>query len=389
MTLLALPLAAAITLHATPLSMGFLTAIELLPWLLFGVPVGQWVDRSSKRTLIILADVTRGVLLLSVPILAIRGQLSIDYLYIVAFSVGVGSVFFEVAYQSFLPEILPESKLVVANSRLEVTATIAQLSGPGLAGVLVQILTAPVTLLVDSLSYFWAAICVGLIRRETVRGAQGAEADEFRGMWGGLRFLLRDPVLRSLAAFSGAWNLGNNIVLAAYILYALRVLHVSPALLGGLLTVGSAAAVLSALVARPVIDRLGLGRTLTVAAFGISIADVAVPLIATPSWAAIGLLALAQLMFGLFSAVYRVASVSLRQTVAPRESLGRISAAILFVSWGTIPIGASLGGLLGTSIGLRMTIVCGVIVQLMAFLFILFSPTRRYGETSDRLLAAR
>ena len=219
----ALPLAAVLVLKATPLQMGLLAAIGAAPVLVVGLPAGAWVDRLRRRPILIAADVGRAVLLISIPLAALLHVLRIEQLYVVAALVGVLAVFFDVADQSFLPSVVPRESLVEANSTLGASASVAEIGGPALAGVLVQWLSAPVAILFDAVSFLFSALCVGLIRAPDPPPQRIEQRQSLgRDIAAGLRLVLRHPVLRALAGSSGTFNFFGSFVGALYFLYAIR-----------------------------------------------------------------------------------------------------------------------------------------------------------------------
>src|SRR5437868_10909625 len=218
---LAIPLTAALVLNATPAQMGLLAALEYAPFLLLSLFAGVWVDRMYRRPVLIVADIGRALLLGSIPLSALLGLLRIEQLYVVGLMTGVLTVFFDVAYQSYLPVLVKREHLVEGNSKLEVSRSVAQIAGPGVAGALVQVITAPLAVLVDALSFVASVISLLLIRvREPapVRhdGNAGSIWSELRE---GLDVVLGNPLLRSIAGCTGTSNLFGNGVMAVYVLY--------------------------------------------------------------------------------------------------------------------------------------------------------------------------
>ncbi|MDQ6601536.1 MAG: MFS transporter, partial [Chloroflexota bacterium] len=238
-TVLALPLTAALTLHANAANMGFLAAASTAPFLVFGLFAGVWVDRLRRRPILILADIARFALLALIPVLALLGALTLVDLYVIAFLVGILTLFFEVAYQSFLPAVVGRAQLVDGNSKLETTRSAAQIAGPGAAGALVQLVTAPVAIAVDAASFLVSVLFLGLIRtpepspaRTMARRRVWAELNE------GLRAVLDDPILRATMGSAGTVNMFGSLLFAVFVLYALR-LGIGAGLLGVIFAVGN------------------------------------------------------------------------------------------------------------------------------------------------------
>jgi MFS family permease len=240
-----LPLAAVLTLQATTAQMGLLAALGSIPVLLVGLFAGVWMDRLRRRPILILADVGRAALLCSIPLAAMLGMLRIELLYVVAALAGVLSVFFEVAHRSFLPALLRREDIVAGNSELETSASLAEIGGPALSGLLVQALTAPIAILFDALSFLASALCIGLIR---LLEQQRPQMEKRQDMWGDMRegwhALLAHPLLRALAAYAGTRSFFSGAFATLYALYVVRTLHITPAGYGLSVTLGGIGALL-------------------------------------------------------------------------------------------------------------------------------------------------
>ncbi len=299
-SLLAIPLTAVLILNATPLQMGILTAAEAVPYLLFGLVAGVWVDRLRRRAILIVADVGRFIVLSLIPLDYLLGILRIELLYLLAFLVGTLSIFFDVAYRSYLPSLIEREQLIEGNSKLELSRSVGEIVGPGLAGVLVQVFAAPIAIMVDSLSFLASALSL---------------------LW------IRTP--EEIPKVEVQRKIGITLLFAPLVIGASDLL--------------------------------------------IPIAGL-VPLFAFP------LLGVAQLLFGLARPVFNINQLSLRQTITPERLLGRMNASVSFVVFGIPTIGALLGGALGQSIGLQKTLVVAAIGEILACLWIFFSPIRKVRE---------
>src|SRR6266571_4222971 len=231
---LAIPLTAALVLNASPFEMGLLGAFEFAPFLLLSLFAGVWVDRTARRPVLIVADVGRALLLGSIPAAAFLGILHIEQLYVVGLLTGVLTVFFDVAYQSYLPVLVSREHLVEGNSKLEVSNSVAQIAGPGVAGALVQLITAPLAVLVDALSFIASVISLLLIHAP--EPAPERHAGSSSSMWSelreGLGVVLDNPLLRSIAGCTGTSNLFGNALQALFVLYLTRDLGLPPAVIG-------------------------------------------------------------------------------------------------------------------------------------------------------------
>lgn len=381
-TMLALPLVAVLALGATPAQMGILNAAQFLPFLLFGLLAGAWIDRRRRRPIMVWTDLGRMVLLGSIPLAAWLGILRIEYLYAAAFLIGIQTVFFDVAYQSFLPSLVSRDRLIEGNARLEVSRSFAQIAGPGLGGALVQVLTAPLALVVDSISFLLSALFLWLIRAEEPLPAASERRSLRTEISDGLRFVLGNPLLRANAGCTGSWNLCSSAVTALFVLYATRELHLDAATLGLILAAAGPGALLGAALSGRITRWLGLGRTIILMVIVGSIGSLAVPLAAslTPTLA-VALMALGYFTGGIGGTVYNISTVSLRQAITPERLQGRMNATIRFIVWGTMPIGSLLGGFLGEAIGLWPTLLAAVLAMQLSFLWPLFSPLRHLQAT--------
>jgi MFS family permease len=355
-TLLALPLLAITTLHATPFQVGLLAAVETFPFLLVGLPAGVWVDRTRRRPLLILTDVGRALLLATIPVAKAAGGLTLAQLFAVAFGIGILTVLFDVAYLAYLPSIVDAEALLRANSRLEISRSGAELVGPGLGGALVQALTAPYAILVDSVSYVASAIGLLTIRTpepdlradHTERPSMGSAIAE------GLRHVLGHPVLARIAGTMAVYNLFSAMGMAVFLLYAVRTLGLSPATVGLLFSVGAAGFVAGAAVSERVGRRLGVGPTMTLSGIAQTVPFVLVPL--APRHHPIPFFVAALLLEQGANPIFNVTQVSVRQVLTPAHLQGRMTASMRFLVWGTLPLGSLIGGALGTWLGLHTTL---------------------------------
>jgi len=377
-----IPLAANLVLRATPVQMGLLAATGALPVLLVSLFAGVWVDRLRRRPLLIVADLARAVLLLSIPLAAVLRLLRIEQLYLVAALVGILTVLFEVANQSFLPGLVAREQIVEANSKLSASSSLAEIGGPALAGVLVQAITAPLAILFDALSFLVSALCAGFIR---VPEAQPSPAQERQNLWRemqtGLRLLLGNPVLRAITLSTGTSNFFGGAFAALYGLFLIRELAVTPALYGVLVTFGGIGAFVAAFAASRFVRRIGLGRTLIGAALLSGAASLLTPLAGGPRIVTIAMLITSQLVGDFGREIYFINAVSLRQSIIPNHLLGRVNASAQFLTDGIWPLGAILAGLLSETIGMRYTLLIGAgLGFLLSSAWLLFSPLRRLHE---------
>lgn len=379
-TLLALPLSAILLFRATPFQVGVLGTLEVLPFLLFGLPAGVWVDRLRRKPLLVVADVGRFLALGSIPLAYALDALRLPQLYVVAFVTGIFTVLFEVAYAAYLPSLIDRSQLVDGNSKLEISRSGAQLVGPGLAGILVDVLKAPVAILADAVSYVGSVLFLLVIRRsEPPVEAPAGGAPRMRSEIGeGLRYVLRHTLLRPILICTAALNLGSGLNFAVLLLFAVRQLGLSPGTIGIVLALGNAGFLGGAFIAARAPRRIGVGPTLIGAGLMIGAAYLAVPL-ATRS-TAIVFLAIYGLLRSFGGVIYNVNARSLAQSITPERMLGRTIATARFVVWGTFPVGSFIGGVLGGQLGLRPTLWVAGMVGIVAFVPPLLSPVRRLRE---------
>lgn len=378
---LALPIIAAISLQATPGQMGILTAVERAPFLLLGLFAGVWVDRMRRRPILIAGDIGRGLVLLSIPAAAFAGSLGMPQLYVVGFLIGCFTVFFDVSYQSYLPSLVERRQLVEGNSKLEATRSVAQLAGPGVAGGVIQMLTAPVAIILDALSFFTSAGLIGAIRLPEQAPPPAERRALLVEVREGLGVVFGNRYLRSIAAATGTSNLFSSSIFALYILFVTRELGLTPAAIGLIFSLGNVAGLIGALTAGRLAARFGVGRvivgSIAVGGLGFIPVGLATPATAYPMLILAGALGI----FG--SLVYNINQVSLRQAITPMRLQGRMNATMRFLVWGTMPLGGLLGGALGETLGLRTAILLSAVGGAFAFLWVLLSPVRGLAAIPD------
>ncbi|MBW3668237.1 MAG: MFS transporter [Actinobacteria bacterium] len=356
-TLLALPLVAIRTLHASAFEVGVLAAAETAPFLVVGLPAGVWIDGWRRRPVLVVSDVGRAAVLATVPLAFALGVLTMVQLYVVALLTGVLTVFFDVAYQSYLPALVPRAQLVEGNSRLELSRSAAQVMGPGVGGVLVQLVRAPMAVAADSLSFLVSALFIRGIRTQEAppAAADDAVATTMRRSIGeGVRYVMGHPLLKRVAICTGVFNLFSAIGMAVFLLYAVRELGIDPAVIGLVFSIGSVGFVVGATLTRRITRHLGVGRALVLAAFVQGAAFALVPL--APQRAPLPFFVAAFALETCAAPVYNITPISLRQSITPAHLQGRMHATMRFVVWGTLPLGALLGGSLGHTLGLRPTL---------------------------------
>jgi MFS family permease len=378
----ALPLIGVLVLRASPLQMGFLAAAGSAPVLILGLLAGAWVDRLRRRPILIAADLGRAVLVGSIPAAALLGRLSLGYLAAVAAATGALTVIFDVAYGAYLPSLVAREHLLEGNSKLGVTASLAEIIVPGLTGLMVQLISAPLTLLVDAFSFLASAFSLGLIRQPEPPRKPAATGDSVRREIGqGLRLTLGQPVLRALAVFN-AWSAFFGAFYGAlYSLYALQVLGVQPVLLGLFIGAGGLGALAGAAVAGRFTRRLGLGRALKAALLVTLPLAPLTPLAGGPLWLIALCMFTPQLIGDLFDAIFDITTLSLRQAITPGAWLGRVTASMNVLSGGAFTVGLLVGGALGSLLGARNTLWVAVMGSVIGKLLFVFSPPAALRET--------
>ena len=382
-TLIALPLTAVFTLGATPEQMGLLVAAGWLPYLLFALFAGAWSDRLPRKPILIVTDLARAAILVTIPIAAFLGVLRIEHVLVAAFVAGSMTVLFRSAYGPFIPVLVGRDALVEANAKLALSDSVARVVGPSLGGLLVQLITAPFAILVDAFSFVVSAVAVIAVRVKE----SPPPREERRNIWTeiaeGARFLVASPFIRSVAIIGLLFNLAITIGDAVYVLYATRGLGLDGALIGAVFTVGGIASVAGATLVRRTTARFGIGPSMVGSILLLTFAGLLVLAANGPPLAAAVFLGARGAMTGFAAAVFNVASSSAYQAAVPDRLLGRVSGAGGVLGLGLIPVAAVLGGWLGEHIGLWNTLAISVGCQFVAFLYVASSPLRGIRTTSD------
>lgn len=375
---LALPLAAILVLDATAFQVALLGTVEFLPFLLLALPAGVWVDRLRRRPILVAADLGRAAALGSVPLAYALDSLTMGQLYAVAFVTGALTVFFDVSYMSYLPALVLRDRLVEGNAKLEVSRSAAQVAGPGLGGALVAALTAPYAIVLDAASFLASALLLGTIRRREPPPEPAPHPSLVKELGEGVRFLVGHPYWRAIAATTGSANFFNTVGFSIVLVYAVRRLHLSPELIGLVLTLGSLGGLGAALCVRALARRLGIGPTIVGAAVLFGPPLLLVP--AAPPSFPLPFLVAGIVLSSFGSVAYNVAGLSLMQSLTPERLLGRLNATRRFLVWGTIPLGSLTGGALASWIGLRPTLLAGALGASVCFLPVALSPLRSLRE---------
>lgn len=373
----ALPFTAILVLDAGPIQIALLSAAELVPAFLAGPFVGVWVDRLRRRPIMIAADVGRFALLGTIPLAHVFDTLTMEQLYAVAFFVGILTVSFDVAYLSYLPTLVNRDQLLEGNSKLAASSSVAEVGGFSLSGWLVQLVTGPVTILIDAVSFLFSAAFIAAIRAPEPPPTLASERTSVREEFSeGVRFLVRDPVLRPLAASAVTLELAWRLFGAVFLVFVTKDLGFKPGLLGMTFAVGGVSSLFGALLARRSADRFGLGPSMWGGLILMSVSMLFIPLAQGATAVAVALLVAQQLVGDGGATVFEINQVSLRQSVTPKRMLGRVNAAIRLTSLAAMLLGSLIGGVMGETVGLRPTLIAGACAVFAAALWIIASPAR-------------
>jgi MFS family permease len=378
---LAIPVLAVTILHATEWQMGILNAFGTAAFLLVGLIAGAWVDRWLKRRVMIVADVVRFLTLLSIPILWFAGQLQIWHLFLVAGIVGVAAVFFDVAYQSYIPVLLDKEHIGPANSYLETTSQVSGVAGPSVVGFLLTLVKAPLLLIIDSITYLVSVLALSSIRDQE----QPKPVEERRPLRveiaEGIRFVWNQPLIRTIAFTTATSNLFSTMIFTLMPIFVLRTLGISTALWGAMMSAAAIGGLLGAASTGKLIKLVGEGPLIASSALISGLAFGAVPLASTMSQtAAVVSLTIAEFVVSFTVLTYNITQVTARQKLCPKQLLGRMNASIRFFVWGVMPIGALTAGGLATAFGTVTVLWIGFFGTLAAAGFVLFSPLARMRE---------
>ena len=379
-SLIALPLVAVLVLDATAAQMGYLVAAELAPNLLFSLHAGAWADRRArKRQTMIATDVGRALLIGSLPVAYAFDALTLPHMLAVAFLVGTLSVLFHVSYSSLFVALVPRDRFVEGGSIMHGSRALSYVAGPSIGGVLVQALSAPVTLVVDACSYVVSALCLRGIEVEE----PAAEAPGKGHVVAGIRWVFGDPIVRAALGATATINFFNFVFFALFILYATRSLDVAPGTLGLVLGAGAVGGVLGSLVTGRVARRIGIGPAFALGCVVFPAPLLLVPLAEGPRWVILGCLFFAEFGSGLGVMMLDISAGAIFAAVIPDRLRSRVSGAYMVVNYGVRPLGALVGGALGSWIGLRETLWIATAGALLGILWLLPSPLLRLHDLPD------
>ncbi len=377
---IALPLTAVLALHATAGQMGALTTAYLLPNLLLSLHAGVWVDRSGRRREVMLvADVVRGLLTATIPIAFALGHLTWPQLYAVSFLLGCASVFFYVGYGGFFQTLVERSDYIDANTLLNGARGFSFLAGTSLGGLLVQLLRGPYALALDAGSYLWSAL---FMKRIDVPDPPGAER-ESGGIGTGLRWIRHNPVMRAELLGVATINLFNFVYGALFLLYASRYLHVAPATIGVVLGIAAVGTLVASANTGRIARRIGVGPAFLIGCFLFPAPLLLVPAARGPHWLVIALLFTAEFFSGLGLMLLDILAGTIQGGLIPTRIRSRVSGAFMVVNYGVRPLGTTVAGVLGSTIGVHTTIWIGAGGALLGMAFLLPSPIRRLHDVPE------
>lgn len=380
-TQLALPLAAAVTLHATPIEMGLLGAMRFLPGIVVGFPAGVWLDRTKRKPVLVASQAISACALATIPAAALLHVLSIGQLYAVALVTGAATTTQVISITSLMPTLVGRDRLVQANTRMQSSFTVASLVGPGLAGATVQLLTAPIAIAVDAASFVVGSLTAAWTRVDEVLPSHPAKARPLADAIEGQRWMWGQPLVRALALTILLNNGGNNVVFAVYVLYFVTHVGITPAQLGLVFAVAGTTALLGARIARPLVARGWLGPVMAVGA-GLVVVGQTGTLVGAyaPHRAVLPILLAFSALLGCALMVYNVNQQSIRQAVTPNLLLARVQSGVFVLVSIAAVLGSLLGGAIGQSFGLRAAITVGVAIELISALPSIFSPLHKLRE---------
>jgi MFS family permease len=378
---IAIPFIAAVVLRAPAFEVALLGTIEMLPFILLTLPAGAWLDRVRRRPVLIAGDLGRAAVLVTIPIAYALGVLTIWQLYAVGFVAGTLTVFFDVADQSYLPVLLDTDDLVEGNAKLQISASAAQILGPGLGGGLIGLVAAPFAVVIDAASFVASGGLISLIRKHEPKperkvGLDGSRTSLRHEIAEGLRYVTRNRYLRMIAGSTATSNLGSSLAFSIFPVFAYVELGLSPAVVGTAFGLGGLGVLAGAVLAAPLARRFGVGPAIVGSMFVGGLATFIVVFMPSAAIVAGAMLLASSFVTGFAAVVYNVNQVSFRQAITPLDMQGRMNATMRFIVWGTMPVGSVAGGILATFLPLRTTILVGAVIMSSAFLWVLVSPVR-------------
>lgn len=380
---LAVPVLAVLLLEASEFEVGVLNAANVAAFLLVGLPAGAWIDRLRKRHVMIAADLVRAIALSLVPVLWVSGVLQIWHLVAVAFVLGIATVFFDVSYQSIIPSLVKPSQIGEANGKLQSTYELANIAGPGFAGWLIALVTAPLAILATGVTYVVSAIALAFTRDHEQRRPAEDHAPLLTEIWEGLHFVFTEKLLRRIVGTTSVSNFFSTMSFTLLPIFLLRELGLSPASMGVIFSLGAVGGLLGAIATPRIVGLLGEARAIPVSAISFSVVAMLLPIAAAVPAFAFPLLVAQSFVASFTVLLYNITQVTFRQRITPPRLLGRMNASVRFVVWGVMPIAALLAGALGTWLGVVATMWIGAVGQLLSAAFVVFAPFWGMRELPD------
>jgi MFS family permease len=379
-TLIALPLTAVLALHASAAEMGYLTAAGIAPALFFSLHAGAWLDRRGRRRQAMMVTVFgRAALIATIPVAYWLGVLGFAQLYVVAFVIGTLSTLFFIAYTTLFVSLVPRERYLEANSALNGSRAFSYVGGPSIGGLLVQAFSAPGALIADAFSFLFSGFMLGSIS-PVEPPTEEAERGHVKA---GLRYLWRSPVIRASLLATATINFFNFIFWALFILYATKTLGVRPTALGLVLGAASIGGLIGSILTGRISRRLGVGPAFVLSCVLFPAPLVLVPLAHGPYWAVLLLLFTAEFLSGFGVMILDIVGGSIKTALIPDRLRARVAGAYMVVNYGVRPVGALLGGALGTWIGLRPTLWISSVAAIAGVLWLLPSPLMRMRELPE------
>ena len=382
-TVLALPTIAILQLHAAPFEVGLLTALRRIAFPVLALFAGVIVDRLRKRPLMIAADTLRALAIVSVPIVAAVGALTLLQLYVVAAGLGIGTVIFDIAYLAYLPQLIGRNDLLEGNTKLEISYSASSLVGPSLGGALIQLFGAAQAMLADAFSFAASVATILWIRQPepAARTAATPKASVLEEIKEGIALVARDPILRSLTLMLTVGAIGWHMQDPALYLFAYRNVNLTPGQLGLVFAAGGVGAVLGSFVVGAVVRRLGVGgslaTTIVVVGVGFGAWPIAVLGHALPVLCGLTFVA------GIADSIFNISQVSLRMAVTPDRLQGRMTATMRTLFWGAWPLANVVGGILAGIVGAPWTLVAGSVIGVTSVFVVVLGPLRHVRRHAD------
>jgi predicted MFS family arabinose efflux permease len=368
--------------------LGWLTALSSIPVLLLSLIAGVWVDRLLRRPIMIGADVARLLLLLTVPVAALTGHLNMVLVYVVTIAMSLLTLLFNVAYRAALPGLISREHLLEGNTKLATSSSLAEVGGPAIAGALIQIISAPIAIIFDALTFLISAISLGLIRQPEPPAPKHGGDSMLNEVRAGFGVIMQHPILRALVIANTARAFFGNFFAALYSLYVIRELGLTAVTLGVIVSAGGIGALVGAVLAQRVARHFGLGTMLTILPLMSSIIGLLTPLAGGPPLVAVGMLIFTQIVGDALASISGINEISLQQTLIPDRLLGRANASAVFLAQGFAPAGALLAGVIASMTSTRFALLIAVCGFLAIALWMLTTPVRQLQAHPESLAAA-